>query len=266
MTSITYKNILLENMGLHVAKVIINRPQVLNAVDLHTATELKTLFGEIAADQQVRVVIITGAGEKSFCVGADQKEMALHAEDEKKAKTFENAGREVFNLIEGLGRPSVCAINGYTFGLGVQLALACTFRIASANARFGLPEINMGFFPSMGATQRLTRLVGGAKTTEMILTGEAIDAEEAYRIGLVNKVIPQAEFGGFVDRFAESLAEKSPVAVRLAMDAIRQGETMSLQDGLAYEARLSEECLRSEDSKEGRRAFAEKRKAHFKGR
>jgi enoyl-CoA hydratase len=261
-----YSNVIYDVKGDHVARVTINRPAVLNAMDYPSMGELKAVLLEIAADQQVRVVIITGAGEKSFCVGADQQEIKLHAEDEKKAKAFEEISREAFNLIEGFGRPSVCAINGYTFGLGVQLALACNFRIASANARFGLPEINMGFFPSMGATQRLTRLVGEAKTTEMILTGEAIDAAEAYRIGLVNKVTPQAEFGGFVDRFTESLAEKSPVAVRLAMDAIRQGKTMSLQDGLAYEARLSEECLRSEDSKEGRRAFAEKRKARFKGR
>ena len=259
-------NVLYEAKGNHLAQVTINRPAVLNAMDYPTMAELKALLTEIAANSEIRVLVITGAGEKSFCVGADQQETKLHAEDEQRAKAFEEIGRETFNLVEGFGRPSVSAINGYAFGLGVQLALACTFRIASSNARFGLPEINMGFFPSMGATQRLTRLVGEAKTTEMILTGETIDAEEAYRIGLVNKVIPQAEFGAFVERFAESLAEKSPVAVRLAIDAIRQGKTMSLQDGLAYEARLSEECLRSEDSKEGRRAFAEKRKARFKGR
>ena len=262
----SYRNFTYEITGAYVARVTVNRPAVLNAIDYPSIIELRGLLEEIAATPEVRVLVITGSGEKSFCVGADQQEIRLHAQDQQRGKAFEDGGREAFNLIESFGKPSICAINGYAFGLGVQLALACTFRIASSNARFGLPEINMGFFPSMGATQRLTRLVGEAKATEMILTGEPIDGAEAYRIGLVNSVLPQAEFRDFVERFAGNLAEKSPVAIRLASDAIRKGKTMPLQDGLAYEARLSEECLKSEDAKEGMLAFTEKRKPEFKGR
>jgi enoyl-CoA hydratase len=262
----TYANFIYEIEARYVARVTVNRPAVLNAIDYPSITELKGLLGEIAANPEVRVLVIAGSGEKSFIVGADQQEIKLHAEDRQRGKAFEDAGRETINLIEDLGKPSICAINGYAFGLGVQLALACTFRIASSNARFGLPEINMGFFPSMGATQRLTRLVGDAKAAEMILTGEPIDAAEAHRIGLVNRVLPQAEFREFVGRFASNLAQKSPVAIRLAADAIRKGRTMPLRDGLEYESRLSEECLKSEDAREGMLAFTEKRKPQFKGR
>jgi len=261
----SYKNLVYEIKGDYLAQVTINRPAVLNAVDLAAMVELKGLLLEIAANPHLRAIVITGAGEKSFIAGADKEEIKLHAEDEERGRAFEEISRETFNLIDGLDRPSICAINGYAFGLGLQLALACTFRIASANARFALPEINLGFFPSMGATQRLTRLVGEAKTLELILCGETIDVAEAYRIGLVHRVVPQAEFGTFVERFGQSLSEKSPVAIRLAMDAVRKGKMMSLQDGLAYEAKLSEACLKSEDSKEGRLAFAEKRKPNFKG-
>jgi len=262
----SYDNVIYEIRGAHLAKVTINRPHVLNAVDYASIVDLKGVFSEIAERTEIRAVMITGSGEKSFSVGADQSEIRLHAQDQDRAKAFEEISRQTFNLIEGLGRPSVCAINGYAFGLGLQLALACTFRIASSTARFGLPEINMGFFPSMGATQRLARLVGEAKAMEMILTGEPIDAVEAYRIGLVNRTVPSAELSAFVEQYAESLAEKSPIAVRLAMDAIRHGNSMPLADGLAYEAKLADECARSEDNREGRLAFAEKRKPQFKGR
>ena len=259
-------NVMHEVKGGHVAQVTINRPAALNAVDYPTMAELKGLLSEIKANPDIRVLVVTGAGEKSFIAGADKEEIKLHAQDVERGKAFEDISREAFNMIDSLGRPSICAINGYAFGLGVQLALACTFRVAVANAGFGLPEINLGFFPSMGATQRLARLVGEAKCMELILTGETIDAAEAHRIGLVHRVLPREDFGAFVDRFSHSMAEKSTLAIRLAMDAIRKGMTMSLQDGLEYEATLSEECLRSEDSKEGRVAFAEKRKPNFKGR
>lgn len=259
-------NVIYEVKDGHVARVTINRPTVLNAVDHASIVELKELLIGVKANPDVRVLVITGAGDKSFIAGADKEEIKLHAQDPELGKAFEEISREAFNIIDGLGKPSICAINGYAFGLGVQLALACTFRIAVENARFGLPEINLGFFPSMGATQRLARLVGEAKCMELILTGETIDATEAHRTGLVHRVVPSEDFGAFVDRFARDMSERSPVAVRLTMDAIRKGMAMTLQDGLAYEARLSEECLRSEDSKEGRLAFAEKRKPNFKGR
>jgi len=265
MTNV-YRNLIYEMKGTYLAKITINRPNVLNAIDYPSIMELTGILREITANSELRVVIITGAGEKSFVVGSDHKEIRLHTKDENRAKDFEDGSRNAFNMIEDLGKPSICAINGYTFGLGVQLALACTFRIASSQARFALPEINMGFFPSMGATQRLTRLVGEAKALELILTGEPIDAQEAYRIGLVNKVVPPERLSEFVERYAGQLAEKSPVAVRFAVDAIRHERKIMLTEGLAYEARLAEECFRSEDSKEGRRAFAQKRKPVFKGR
>ncbi len=266
MNSSTYTNLLCEIIDKHVVRVTINRPELLNAMDLPTMVELKTLLDEIGANRELRVLIITGAGDRSFVVGADRQEIRLHADDEERAKAFQNTSRDTFNFIEDLGKPSICAVNGFTFGLGVQLAIACTFRFASANARFGLPEINMGFFPSMGATQRLTRLIGESRATEMIFTGEPVDAAEAHRIGLVNRIVPLPELGSIVEGFAMNLAEKSPVAIRLASEAIRHGREMPLSEALKYEAKLSSECLKSEDSREGRRAFTEKRKPEFKGR
>ncbi len=240
----TYTNIVHEMKGPYIARIIVNRPDVLNAIDYSTAIELKEVLSKINEDGTIRVAVITGAGEKSFIVGADRREIALHGEDRQRARAFEQAGRDAINALEALHIPSVCAINGYAMGMGMQLALACTFRIASHNAKFGLPEINMGFFPSMGATQRLTRLVGEAKAMEMIIGGETIDAAEAFRLGLVHKTILRTEFGTFIDRFADGLAEKKPLAVKLAMDAIKRGREMPLSEGLAYEARLADECSR----------------------
>jgi enoyl-CoA hydratase len=235
-----YTNILYEIKGSPVVKIIINRSEVLNAIDYPTIVALKEILSDIATNDDVKIVVITGAGKKSFSVGADQQEIKLHTQDEQRAMSFEKTGREAINMVEGLGKPSICAINGYAFGMGVQLALACTFRIVSSNAKFGFPEINMGFFPAMGATQRLTRLVGEAKATEMILMGETIDADEAFRIGLVHKVVPQTELSEMVDRMSVDLSQKNHVVVKLAMDAIHEGRDMSLPDGLAYEAKLAE--------------------------
>ena len=260
-----YKNIIYEKEN-WVGKIIINRPELLNAIDYLSIAELKDVLSHVEKDPQIRVIIITGAGEKSFIVGADRSEIEKHSQNENEAKAFEAYCRETLNLIENLGKPSICAINGYAFGLGLQLAIACTFRIASSSAKFGLPEINIGFFPSMGATQRLTRLIGEARATEMILTGESIDGEEAFRIGLVNKQVSPRELTDHVNKLAEKLAEKSPVAMRLAMDAIRHEKIMSIENGLAYEALLSDMCLRTEDAKEGMSAFVEKRKPIFKGK
>ena len=259
------KNIIFEKKN-NVSKMIINRPDLLNAVDYRTIVEMKDLLLQIEKDPHTRVIIITGAGEKSFIVGADKNEIKMYFQDEEKAKDFEEYCRDTFSLIEDLGKPTLCAINGYAFGLGLQLALACTFRIVSEQAKLRLPEINLGFFPSMGATQRLTRLIGEARSTEMILTGESINGEEAYRIGLANRVVSSDELMECVDKFADKLSEKSPMTVRLAMDAIRHEKTMSIEDGLAYEAKLSDICLDTEDSKEGMLASIEKRKPIFKGK
>ncbi|MFH1336708.1 MAG: enoyl-CoA hydratase-related protein [Candidatus Zixiibacteriota bacterium] len=260
-----YKNLIYEKKK-WVGKIVINRPKALNAIDLESMVELKNLLLEIKDDPQIRVILITGSGDKSFIVGADRNEMKRHGDDEKEAKEFEVCGRDAFSLLENMGKPSICAINGFAFGLGLQLALASTFRIVSAEARLGLPEINFGFFPSMGATQRLTRLVGEGKAMEMILTGEPIDGEEAFRIGLANKLIPSAELKEYAEKFAEKLSEKSPITMNLAMDAIKHEKILSMEDGLAYESELSDICFKTEDFQEGRSALSEKRKPIFKGR
>jgi enoyl-CoA hydratase len=243
-----HTNISYEMKGSRIAKIIVNRPNVLNAIDYPTAIELKEILLDISNNPNIRIVEITGEGEKSFIVGADKQELEIIIKDEERAKAFEHVAREAINLLDALPIPVVCAINGHALGMGMQVALACTFRVVSSNARFGLPEINMGFFPSMGATQRLTRLVGEAKATEIILGGEIIDATEALRIGLVHNVIPQPEFRGFVEQFNRRLADKNSIAVRLAMDAIRRGKEMSLADGLEYEVTLSEKCLKKNSS------------------
>ncbi len=255
-----YNNLIYEKKGHHVARLTIHRPHVLNAIDYTAIVELKKAVSEIGSDPDVRVVIITGSGEKSFIVGADQNEVRLHPNDRERARAFEDCCRETLNLIDQLGKVSIAAVNGYAFGLGLQLALACTFRFVSSNAKLGLPEINMGFFPSMGATQRLTRLIGEAKAIEMIVTGEPVDADEAYRVGLVNRIVSPSDLCPVVENFASKLAEKNPAAVGYAIDAIRHEKVMSLKEGLAYEARLSEECLKSEDAKKGMAAFGEPKK------
>ena len=260
-----YKNILYEEND-HVGKITINRPKVMNAFDYPTILEFKNLLQAVEKDSQIRIIIVTGAGEKSFVVGADRNEIKMQFQNEKRAKDFECCCRDTFSRLASLGKPSVCAVNGFAFGLGLQLALACTFRILSSMAKLGLPEINLGFFPSMGATQRLTRLVGEAKAIEMILTGEPIDAEEAFRIGLANRKVSPSDLVDATEKLAHQLAEKSPLTMRLGMDAIINGAGMKIEDGLAYEARLSDICLKSEDAKEGISALIEKRKPVFQGR
>jgi enoyl-CoA hydratase len=239
-----YKNILYEE-GAGVAKITFNRPEVLNAVDMATVAELRDLLSQVERDPQIRVILFTGSGEKSFIVGADKEEIKKRG---KEAESFETACRETLNLIENMGKPTICAINGYAFGLGLQVALACTFRIVSSNAKMGLPEVNFGFFPSMGATQRLTRLIGEAKAMEMILTGESIDGKEAFRIGLAHKEVSPDGLGDNAEKLAEKLAGKSPVAIKLAMEAIKYEKGASMEEGLAYEAKLSELCFKSRDT------------------
>lgn len=240
--SVDYVSLLHEKTGQGVAKVVINRPKVLNAIDYPTLVELRDVMTEIARDPDSRIVIITGSGDKAFCVGADRNELKRHQGDTDRARVYEEAGRAVCNLIYDLGKPTLCAINGYAFGLGLQIALACTFRIIASGVQMGLPEINMGFFPSMGATQRLPRLIGESKAIEMITTGEPIDAAEAHRLGLANRVVPPGELNETAEAFAVAVAQKNPSAVALAIDAIRHEKTLSLEQGLAYEARLSKAC------------------------
>lgn len=252
-----WKNLIYEEKG-HIGKIIIHRPEVLNAVDYPTIRELREVLSQIEKNPNIRVMILMGSGDKSFVVGADRNEIKNQWEDENRAIEFEVCCRETFNLIENLGKPSICVMKGYAFGLGLQLSLACTFRIVSDHAKLGLPEMNLGFFPSMGAAQRLTRLIGEAKATEMILTGEPMDGEEAYRIGLVNKKVSSAELEDYAETLASKLAERNPAIVKLAMEAIKRERRVSEEDGSAFETMLSAFCLRTRDAEKGKGAFSEK--------
>ncbi len=244
-----------------IAYVTINRPDKLNALNATTKDELRKAFEEIAADPEVDAVILTGMGEKSFVAGTDIKELA--GLDEKTGRVLAQSGQAVFSLIENLGKPVIAAVNGFALGGGCELALACHVRIASENAKFGQPEVNLGIIPGYGGTQRLTRLVGKAKAAEMILTGDFVDAQEAYRIGLVNKVVPFAELTKTAEEMAQKMSSKGQVAIRLSLTAINAADEVTLSAGLDRESALFGECCATADAKEGIAAFLEKRKPNF---
>jgi len=257
-------NTLLVSIKDRVAVVTINRPDKLNALNAKCKSELKDLFTNLKANPDVDAVILTGAGEKGFVAGTDIGE--LTSLDAKTGKEFSERGNAIFNIIQHLGKPVIAAVNGYALGGGCELAMACHFRIASENAKFGQPEVNLGTFPGYGGTQRLPRLVGYGRAMEMILTGNQIDANEAYRIGLVNKVVALTELLPTAESIARTLISKGQPAVRLALKAINATLEKSLSDGLKTEAELWGECCTTEDFKEGTKAFLEKRKPVFKGK
>lgn len=247
-----------------VARVTINRPDKLNALNARAKDELRQVFEQCKSDDAVSVVILTGAGGKAFVAGTDIQELTeLNTET---GRTFSQKGQEVFDLVENLGKPVIAAVNGYALGGGMELALACHLRIASENAKFGQPEVNLGIIPGYGGTQRLARLTGKGKAMEMILTGNPIDAQEALRIGLVNKVVPLAELMTTADALARATASKGQVAVRMALKAVNMTQETTLTDGQALEASLFGLCCGTEDFKEGTKAFLEKRKAIFKNK
>jgi enoyl-CoA hydratase len=247
-----------------IAFITINRPDKLNALNAVAKSELKQLFLEIQHDSEIDVVIVTGSGEKAFVAGTDIRE--LTELDEKKGMLFSESGQEVFNIIENLGKPVIAAVNGYALGGGTELALACHIRIASDNAKFGQPEVNLGIIPGYGGTQRLARVVGKGRALELILTGEQIDAQEALRIGLVNKVVTLPELLKSAESMAQKIIGKGQVAVRLALMAVNATQEVSLASGQAFEAELFGRCCGSEDFKEGTTAFLEKRKPNFKNK
>ena len=258
-----YQTLLVESRN-KIAFVTVNRPDKLNALNAQAKDELRQVFASIKSDSAVDVVILTGAGEKAFVAGTDIKEVTDL--DRASGQTFSEGGQSVFNLIENLGKPVIAAVNGYALGGGAELALACHIRIASDNAKFGQPEVDLGIIPGYGGTQRLARLVGKAKAMEMILTGDPIDAQEALRIGLVSKVVPQSELMRAAEEIAQKILAKGQIAVRKAIQAVNASQEKSLTDGLAVEATLFGECCATEDFKEGTRAFLEKRKAAFKNK
>jgi len=251
-------------MSDRIATVTINRPDKLNALNAQCKSELREFFTKAKSDESIGVVILTGAGEKAFVAGTDIGE--LTALDVESGKEFAEGGQAIFDLIQHLGKPVIAAVNGYALGGGCELALACHIRIASENARFGQPEVNLGIIPGYGGTQRLARLVGVGKAAELILTGNQIDAQEAMRIGLVNRVVPLAELLPTCESIARTILSKAHIAVRMALKAINTNLETPLSDGLRVEAALFGECCGTEDFKEGTRAFLEKRKASFVGR
>jgi len=259
-----YQEIIYEKED-RLAIITFNRPEVRNALNYRAIDEALEAVRNAETDDSVRVLILTGAGEKAFIAGADIGE--LRERNTMTELGSRSAQRRVLaNLLETMSKPAIAAINGFAVGTGLELAMACTIRIASENAKFGLPEINLGIMPGNGGTQRLPRLVGEGRAMEMILTGELIDAPEAYRIGLVNKVVPQTELMNYVKELAQKLAAKPPLAVKLAKNAIRTGLNMTLNDGIEYENKLFAILCGSQDKQEGVAAFLEKRPPNFQGK
>ncbi len=257
------ENVLYEKKGA-IAYVTLNRPKVLNALNTPTWADLATAFHEARDDNEVRGVILTGAGDKAFIAGADIGELAhLGAFEAQESSRF---GQGVLDLIENLGKPVVAAVNGFALGGGCETALACTLRIASETAKFGQPEVKLGLLPGGGGTQRLPRLVGKGRALQLILSGETIGAEEAHRIGLVNEIVPAANLIARAEAILAQIAANAPIAVKLALEAVNQGLEAGQGEGCALEAAYFGVCAASEDKKEGTTAFLEKRAPQFHGR
>jgi enoyl-CoA hydratase/carnithine racemase len=259
----TFENILLEKKNA-IAYVTVNRPKVLNALNMATMEELGVAFQEIKNDSSIRVAILTGAGEKAFVAGADIGELAK--QDAVSGKEYAHRGQAVLDLIENLGKPVIACVNGFALGGGCELALACTMRLASDNAKLGQPEVKLGILPGYGGTQRLPRLVGKGLAMQMVLSGEMITAQEAHRIGLVNEVTAAAELIPRAEAIAAKIIANAPLAVQYAMEAVNKGMEMTVAEGLYLEAALFGVCCAAEDKKEGTAAFLEKRAAQFKGK
>lgn len=258
-----YQTLLLEKKK-STAIVTLNRPDKLNALNAQTLSDLDAVFDELKDNDEVSVVILTGSGEKAFVAGADISE--LNKLDTISAKKFSENGQAVFNKIEKFGKPVIAAVNGFALGGGCELALTCHIRISSDTAKFGQPEVNLGVIPGYGGTQRLARLVNTGRAMEYILTGDMIDANEAYRIGLVNKVYPLSELLDKALEMAEEIASKGQQAIRYAVKSVKAVDEMSLKDGQNFEASVFALCCGTEDFKEGTSAFLEKRKPNFKNK
>jgi enoyl-CoA hydratase len=258
-----YTNLLYEIQD-NVALVTVNRPEKLNPLNIDTINALEACFGDIAADAAVKAVIVTGAGEKAFVAGADINQItdltAIQGRD------WGLRGQQVFSQIENLPKPVIAAINGYALGGGLELAMACHIRIASENAKLGQPEVKLGIVPGYGGTQRLPRLVGKGRALEIILTGDPITAEEAHRIGLINRLVPREELLPAARRLAARIIGNGPLAVALCLQAVQQGMEMPLGPALEWEASQFGLSCATEDIREGTRAFLEKRQAQFRGR
>jgi enoyl-CoA hydratase len=258
-----YENILYEKKD-GIAFITFNRPKILNALNRKTIEELRHVLLDAREDASVRVLILTGAGEKSFVAGADISELAMQTP--VNGKEFSLYGQSVFHLLETMGKPSICVINGFALGGGCELALSCTIRIASKTAKLGQPEVKLGILPGYGGSQRLARLCGKGVAHELCLTGEMIAAEEAQRIGLVNHIYEPAELLPAAEAMAKKIIANAPLAVKYAMEAVERGMEMPQEEGLFLEATLFGLSCATEDMREGTKAFLEKRPAQFKGK
>jgi enoyl-CoA hydratase len=258
-----YDNLLFDVKD-QIAWLTLNRPQVLNALNRKTLDELDDCLKAVRSDNAIRVLIVTGAGEKAFIAGADINELSQHTP--VSGQEFTVHGQEIIHRFETLGKPSIAAINGFALGGGCELALACTMRIASRNAKLGQPEVKLGIIPGLGGSQRLPRLCGKGVAHELILTGEMITAEEALRIGLVNRVVEPADLLATAETIAKKIIANAPLAVQYAMEAVERGMEMPQEEGLYLEATLFGLCCTTHDMHEGTRAFLEKRPAKFEGR
>jgi enoyl-CoA hydratase/carnithine racemase len=247
-----------------IAYVTVNRPKVLNALNTPTWTDLQAAFEDAKSDGSVHGVILTGAGDKAFIAGADISELAhVEAYDAEESSRF---GQGVLDLIENLGKPVIAAVNGFALGGGCETAMACTIRIAAEHAKFGQPEVKLGLLPGGGGTQRLPRLVGKGRALQLILTGETISAQEAYRIGLVNEVVPAANLIARAETILKQISVNAPIAVKFSLEAANKGMDTSQAEGVALEASYFGICAATEDKKEGTSAFLEKRAPQFRGR
>jgi enoyl-CoA hydratase len=258
-----YENLFYEKKD-GIAYITFNRPKVLNALNRKTVEELRDALIDARDDVSVRVLILTGAGEKSFVAGADIGELAQRTPVD--GKDFSLFGQSVFHLLETIGKPSICAINGFALGGGCELALCCTIRIASKTAKLGQPEVKLGIIPGYGGTQRLARLCGKGVAHELCLTGEMITAEQAQRAGLVNHIYEPAELLPAAEALAKKIIANAPLAVKYTMEAIERGVEMPQEEGLFLETTLFGLACATEDMREGTKAFLEKRKAEFKGK
>ena len=256
-------NVQYEKKG-SIAYVTVNRPKVLNALNTSTWADLQAAFEDAKADASVRGVILTGAGDKAFIAGADISELAHVAAFE--AEQSSRFGQEVLDLIENLGKPVIAAVNGFALGGGCETAMACTIRLAVDTANFGQPEVTLGLVPGGGGTQRLPRLVGKGRALQLILSGEMISAQEAYRIGLANEIVSAADLVRRAEAILKKIASNAPIAVKFALEAANKGLDTSQGEGLLLEASYFGLCAATEDKKEGTTAFLEKRKPQFQGR
>ena len=247
-----------------IAYVTLNRPKVLNALNARTWQDLRAAFEDARDDATVRGIILTGAGDKAFIAGADISEIAhITAVDAEQSSRY---GQDVLTLVENLGKPVIAAVNGFALGGGCETAMACTIRVASEHARFGQPEVSLGIIPGGGGTLRLPRLVGKGRALQIILSGAMITAQEAYRIGLVNEVVPAPDLIPRAEAILKQIFANAPVAIRFSLEAVNRGLETSQAEGMALEASLFGLCAGTEDKNEGTQAFLQKRAAKFKGR